>query len=145
MPVPGERWDDTLRRTTAAIRRMYLNHANADLVKVETGGYSDALAEHAAKVYALHGDQGIPPATLRMLWCMVDAFLGGVCCRGDVRAARRRCGPHPLRPDSKGLIWMETAETAYNEETFKSGIEIIIAGIRALAAPDPCDWHTPDA
>ena len=38
---------------------------------------------------------------------------------------------------------METAEAAYTEESFASGVEIIIAGIRAIAAPDPCDWATP--
>jgi len=137
-PIPGERWDDTLRRTTASIRQMYLNHAAADLFKVEMSGDSDALQEHTARIYALHGSQGIPPHILRTLWCVVDAFLGGFI-PAELQELRNR----PQHPDPAGRTWMETAQNAYTEQTFKSGIETIIAGTRGLAAPDPCDWHTP--
>lgn len=139
-PIPGERWDDTLRRTTASIRQMYLNHLKADLYKVEFGGYSAALAEHTARIYALHGNQGIPPQTLRRLWCLIDAYLGGFMA-AELQELRER----PEHPDPAGRDWVETAENAYTEETFKSGIEIIIAGVRQLSAPDPCEWRTPHA
>lgn len=139
-PIPGERWDDTLRRTTLSIRGMYLNHMRADLYKVELGGYSAALEEHTARIYALHGDQGIPPATLRRLWCLIDAFLGGFIA-AELQELRER----PDHPDPDGREWVEVAENAYNEQTFKDGLEIIIAGVRQLSAPDPCDWHTPEA
>ncbi len=137
-PIPGERWDDTLRRTTASIRRMYLNHMNADLYKVEMGGYSPALAEHTARIYGLHSDQGIPPETLRRLWCLIDAYLGGFMA-AELQEIRER----PEHPDPAGRPWVDMAENAYNEESFRSGVEIIIAGMRQLAAPDTCDWHTP--
>lgn len=137
-PVPGERWDDTLRRTMGSIRAMYLRHSKADLYKVEMGGYSGALAEHTARIYALHEGQGIPPEVLKRTWCIVDAFLGGFVAAelGELNAA-------PAHPDPEGRAWMQTAENAYTDETFASGVEIIIAGIRALCAPDPCDWRTP--
>ncbi len=139
-PIPGERWDDTLRRTTLSIRGMYLNHMRADLYKVELGGYSAALEEHTARIYALHSDQGIPPETLRRLWCLIDAFLGGFIA-AELQELRER----PDHPDPGGREWVEVAENAYNEQTFKDGLEIIIAGVRQLSAPDPCDWHTPEA
>lgn len=137
-PVPGERWDDTLRRTTSSIREMYLRHADANLQFAEEPGYSDGLAEHTSKVYRLHGEQGIPPAILRKAWRIIDAFLGGFIA-AELCELRER----PVHPDPQGRDWMETAETAYSEETFHDGIEIIIAGIRGLAAPDPCLWTTP--
>lgn len=137
-PIPGERWDDTLRRTTASIRRMYLNHRHADLYKVEATGYSEALEEHTARIYALHAEQGIPADLLRRLWCLIDAFLGGFI-PAELQELRNR----PEHPDPDGRAWMETAENAYNAESFSSGLEIIIAGVRQLSAPDPCDWHTP--
>lgn len=137
-PVPGERWDDTIRRTTLSIRQVYLDHPAADLVSVETSGYSEALQEHTARIYALHSAQGIPPQVLRTLWCVIDAFLGGF-----IPAELAELNNRPEHPDPAGRAWMETAETAYTEQTFKSGIETILAGTRALAAPDPCDWHTP--
>lgn len=137
--VPGERWDDTLRRTTRSIRAMYLRHASANLHLAEAPGYSDSLAEHTSKVYRLHAEQGIPPETLRKAWCIIDAFLGGFIV-AELRELRER----PVHPDPQGRDWMETAEAAYSEETFRDGVEIIIAGIRGLAAPDPCEWATPE-
>ena len=138
-PIPGERWDDTLRRTMGSIRQMYLRHSRAELHKVEMGGYSDSLSEHTARIYALHTAQGIPADVLRRAWCVVDAFLGGFV-DGELRELQER----PDHPDPQGRDWMETAENAYTDETFASGVEIIIAGLRALAAPDPCEWHTPE-
>lgn len=139
-PIPGERWDDTVRRTTASIRRVCLDHANAELSRVDMSGYSEALQGHTSRVYALHGAQGIPPRILRTLWCVIDAFLGGFI-PAELQELRYR----PEHPDPNGRDWMETAENAYTEASFASGIETIIAGTRALAAPDPCDWRTPEA
>ena len=139
-PVPGERWDDTLRRTMRSIRQMYLRHSRADLYKVEMGGYSSALAEHTARIYALHEAQGIPAAILRRTWCVVDAFLGGF-----IAAELEELNGQHEHPDPEGRSWMQTAESAYTQETFESGIDIIVAGVRALAAPDPCEWRTPGA
>ncbi len=137
-PVPGERWDDTLRRTMGSIRAMHLRHRHADLYKVETGGYSGALAEHTARIYGLHEAQGIPASVLSRAWCVIDAFLGGF-----IPAELAELNANVVHPDPEGRTWMQTAETAYTEESFKSGVEIIVAGIRALAAPDPCEWRTP--
>lgn len=137
-PIPGERWDDTLRRTTLSIRQVYLDHPHAELFTVELNGYSEALQDHTARIYALHSAQGIPPQVLRTLWCVIDAFLGGF-----IPAELAELNASPEHPDPAGRAWMETAENAYTEATFRSGIETIIAGTRALAAPDPCDWRTP--
>ena len=139
-PIPGERWDDPLRRTTRSIRQMYLNHMHADLYKVETGGYSAALEEHTARIYALHSNQGIPADLLRRLWCLIDAYLGGFM-PAELQELREK----PEHPDPQGRVWVETAESAYTEEMFNSGLEIIIAGIKHMAGGDEaCDWHTPE-
>ena len=137
-PVPGERWDDTIRRTMGSIRAMYLRHSHADLFKVEMGGYAGPLVEHTARIYALHEAQGIPAHILKRAWCVIDAFLGGF-----IPAELIELNASPEHPDPEGCTWMETAEAAYTEESFASGVEIIIAGIRAIAAPDPCEWTTP--
>lgn len=139
-PVPGERWDDTLRRTMASIRAMYLRHRRCNLWKVESNGYSAGLAEHTRRIYRLHEDQGIPPTTLRRLWRVVDAFLGGF-----IPAEIASLADESPRPDPTGQAWMETAEGAYGEQAFFDGIDLIVAGVRALSAPDPCDWRTPSA
>lgn len=137
-PVPGELWEDTLRRTMGSIRAMYLRHARADLHTVDFGGYSKALEEHTARIYALHEAQGIPADVLRRMWCVVDAFLGGF-----IGSELHELQERPAHPDPAGREWMATAENAYTDESFSSGVDIIIAGVRALSAPDPCDWRTP--
>ena len=138
-PIPDERWDDTVRRTTSSIRAMYLRHARAHLGSVETTAYSTGLEEHTAKVYRLHEEQGIPADILRKAWRIIDAFLGGFIAAK--LAELQRCTE---LPDPDGRSWVATAEGAYSQEAFDDGIEIIIAGIRGLAAPDPCKWRTPN-
>ena len=137
-PVPGERWDDTMRRTMGSIRAMYRRHARADLGKVENAGYAPGMQEHTARIYGLHEAQGIPPEVLRPAWQVVDAFLGGF-----VAGEMRELNEMPDHPEAEGRTWIETAEQAYGDEAFAAGVEIILAGIRALAAPDPCEWRTP--
>ncbi len=137
-PVPGERWDDTLRRTMSSIRQMYLRHRRCNLFKVETNGYSAGLIEHTKRIYRLHEAQGIPPETLRRLWRIVDAFLGGF-----IQAELASLSDGSPRPDPEGQEWMEAVEGAYDERAFFDGIDIIVAGVRAVSAPDPCDWRTP--
>ena len=139
-PVPGERWDDTLRRTTRSLRQMYLRHERCHLFKVEGAGYSAGVEEHTRRVYALHEAQGIPEDVLRRLWRVVDAFLGGFV---TAEAAERESLAE--RPDPSGQAWLETTELAYTEASFADGVEVIIAGTRALAAPNPCEWRTPAA
>ena len=85
------------------------------------------------------GDFGHAPSdTLRRLRRITDAFLGGFVI-AELDELERTGEP----PDPNGREWFETAVGAYSEEAFHDGIEIIIAGTRHLAEPDPCDWHTP--
>ncbi len=139
-PIPGERWDDTIRRTTSSIREIYLRHVTAHLFAVEAGGASPGVEEHTQRIYKLHEDQGIPAPILRKAWRIIDAYLGGFIL-GEMEDARQHI---EVSHEEDNETWRETAAGAYSEETFKDGIEIIIAGIRAMAEPDPCDWHTPE-
>ncbi|ANE22245.1 TetR family transcriptional regulator [Denitrobacterium detoxificans] len=139
-PIPGERWDDTIRRTTSSIREMYLNHSTAHLHTVESTGADPGMEEHIQRVYKLHEDQGIPAPILRKAWRIIDAYMGGFILGETDEVQHRSKLPH----EETAETWRETAAGAYSEETFHDGIEIIIAGIRAMAEPDPCDWHTPE-
>ncbi len=141
-PIPGERWDDTVRRTTASIRAMYFRHKNAHLFKIESTGLSQGVIEHTAHIQALHRAQGIPDDILNRFWRIIDAFLGGFIAdeAAEVESAHSGSAAMPeTLPE-----WAKTVEGAYSDQAFRDGIEIIIAGIRALAAPDPCEWRTPE-
>lgn len=138
--VSGERWDDTVRRTTASIRSMRVHHAKANLFKVEASAFSPGLREHTRRIQKLHRDQGIPPEVLERFWRIVDAFLTGFAVNetSEINSLGRKEAHSDDLPE-----WAETIEGAYSDRAFHDGIEIIIAGVRGLASPDPCDWRTP--
>lgn len=137
-PIPGERWDDTIRRTTMSIRQMHLRHHRAHLYRLHETAWSPALKKHTDHVQRLHGNQNIPEEILRRAWRIIDAFLTGFI----INEAREIENSSTL-PSSEEPVWMVTTAEAYSEQAFRDGIEIIIAGIRNLAAPDPCEWYTP--
>ncbi|MDO5042612.1 MAG: TetR/AcrR family transcriptional regulator [Slackia sp.] len=137
-PIPGERWDDTIRRTTSSIRQMHLNHSKARLYLVESEAWDPGLRDHTEHVQKLHREQGIPDHIFARAWRIIDAFLTGfiICeCTADDH--------HETLPDDEVPDWIGVTDAAYSDEAFHDGIEIIIAGIRNLAAPDPCEWRTP--
>ena len=39
--------------------------------------------------------------------------------------------------------WKRSVRAGYSERSFENGLFVIIEGIRAGAAPDPCQWRTP--
>ena len=136
--IPGERWDDTIRRTTSSIRDMYLRHARANLAFVHMSGNSPAFAAHIERIYTLHTAQGIPPQILDKAWRLIDAFLTGFLFNEciELQSARERLSGNESQ-------WHNAVTGAYSDEAFRNGIDIILEGIAALAAPDSADWHTP--
>lgn len=145
-PVPGERWDDTLRRTMHSLITMELAHPEIASISVtpEVGG--GGLERHTERIVNMHLAQGIPEPLFAQLWAMVDAYLTGFA---DNAIALRAAGLSAEALESAEARgdeprWKRLVATAYNDESFSAGVEIIINGIRALAAPDPCDWRTPE-
>lgn len=136
-PVPGESWDDTLRRTTASIRRTALAHPH---IWVKQHGYQTAAQPHTRRIYHLHKDQGIPIDVYRRLWCALEAYLTGFI---NQEITLMNAVFEPLDPNDPDYEWLMIAEEAYTDETFENGIELIIRGIRDLS-PDDCDWRTPE-
>lgn len=137
--IPGEHWDDTLRRTTASIRQMNLRHRRAHLHLIEGSALDPGMRDHTERIQRLHRDQGIPEDVFRRAWRIVDAFLSGFIVN-EIREMER-VGHHLLTDDQPA--WFETTEGAYSEQAFRDGLDIIIAGVRSIASPDPCEWHTP--
>lgn len=161
-PVPGERWDDTLRRTMTSIYREELAHPEIASIEVTSQAGAHGLARHTDRIVNLHLSQGMPESVLSQAWAMVDAFLTGFidnalalgrAAEGEARTAAEE-GAAP-RSDGEGAPdgkepgaasrppWQRIVAQAYTDEAFAHGVDIIIQGIRGLAAPDPCEWRTP--
>ena len=136
-PIPGERWDDSLRRTTRSIREVDLAHANAYIL---LRGWMPEVQFHTRRIFHLHKDQGMPLAVYRPMWSMVEAFLTGFISQ---EIAQRNAVFAPIDENDPDKDWLAVAETAYTDESFSAGTELIIGGVRELAAPDPCEWRTP--
>lgn len=137
--VPGEPWDDTVRRTTASIRDVFRAHPNVAEVIASSATWDTALREHTRKIVGLHLDQGIPEAVLEQAWGIIDAFLAGFT-KNEISMATFQQPP----ATDEGERWLAASRRAYTDESFHNGIEIIIAGIRSIAAPDTCEWRTPE-
>lgn len=128
-----------MRRTTASIRKMYLNHATANLIRIDAPGDSPALEAHTQRIYALHSAQGIPDEILQKLWRLLDAFLTGFLFN-EIQEINSHRSKHGMPKTA----WHETVAGAYSQEAFEDGVNIILAGVREMCAPDPCNWHTPE-
>ncbi|MDD5807108.1 MAG: TetR/AcrR family transcriptional regulator [Eggerthellales bacterium] len=142
-PIPGERWDDTLRRTVGSIRKIDLKYYrvwSAERSTLLARGFSPSTRFHTRRIYSLHKDQGIPVEVYRRLWALIEAYLIGFISQEIAQIGATWEHADPADPD---YAWLTIAENAYNDESFMNGLELIIDGVRAYAAPDPCEWYTP--
>lgn len=149
-PVPGERWDDTMRRTMTSIYREGVTHPDISSIEVQPSVGAEGLAQHTDKIVSLHLAQGMPEVILTQAWALIDAYLTGFTANAiavRTEQAAREVGKSVSLQASEGVtpLWQRIVAEAYTDEAFAHGVEMIIEGIRSLAAPDPCEWFTPIA
>ncbi len=157
-PVPGEMWDDTMRRTMTSIYRVETSHPELTGIKVGPQAGEGGLAAHTDRIVGIYLAQGMPEKVLTQAWAMVDAYLTGFIGNAIDLKSDHASLMHPMAAELRSLDaegassdavemapWRRIVTSAYTDEAFADGMEIIIQGIRALAAPDPCLWRTPEA
>ena len=156
-PVPGERWDDTLYRTMTSLymlckQRPYvaevMNH-----VEVGIG-----LEPYMMRLRKLFIDERMPEPIAIQVVAMADAYVAGFVARTRQRVVLGEAQDQEVHePVSRvqGLLtgrvpdrgpdkrWKQTVKASYGDRSFENGLFIITEGVRAGAAPDPCDWHMP--
>jgi len=138
-PVPGEYWEDTLHRTCASLRSTFLAHPRTRLMYYELG--LRWPQHHNRNIYQMHADQGIPVEIYESLYAALRAYLTGFI-DNEAREMVRQMEPtdDPYDRDD----WKRIYDESLSDASFHEGIDLIIGGIRAKAAPDPCDWRTPE-
>jgi len=135
--VPGETWDQSVRRVGRSLREMALRHPKA-FPLVALASVDDPLVQdYAARIERLHSFHGIPDSTFRRMWSVLDAFLAGFllllatsCCQeavaqGDADASREACNGPPVNRSE-----------ALSAEAFDHDLDIIIEGIRKVEMLD---------
>lgn len=138
-PVPGEYWEDTLHRTCESLLRANLRHPNIRIMLLKT--QLNPPQQHQKSVYYLHTDQGMPLEVYEVMYGVLRSFLTGFI---DV-AAKRQLELIAQGDDANmGGEWSRISANDTELERFRQGIDFIIAGTKALAAPDPCNWRTPE-
>lgn len=143
-PVPGERWDKTLVRTMGSIRREAMLHPHLSALFFDEEIASRGLEKHTQKIVTLHLEQGIPLDVFKKAWAIIDAFLTGFSLHESTTAREELFHKASGEASHQLTDWQEIYFTAYNDVSFYNGIQIIIEGIRNIAAPDPCEWYTPE-
>ena len=171
-PVRGERWEDTLLRTMRDLRRACVNHPHLGEL-LNDRNVSEGLEPYMMRLRAIDLGQGMPEEIAVQMLSIADAFFAGFCLRAGQRVAeepaaaptapaqrgagdgtrfatesrvpglltgKRAVTTRIVEPNDR---WKRTVRVGYSERSFENGIFVIIAGIRAGAAPDPCRWYTP--
>lgn len=169
--VRGELWEDTLLRTMHSLRRACASRPHfAELLNDPC--ISEGLEPYMMRLRALYLAQGMPEEIAVQMLSVADAFFAGFCLRSRQRvsdgprgkgAAPERAAGEGARFASESRVpgmltgkrtvttrivepnerWRRTVRAGYSERAFENGLFIIIEGIRAGAAPDPCRWRTP--
>ncbi len=138
-PVPGEYWEDTLHRTCESLLNVNLRHANIRIMQLKT--QLNPPQQHQKSVYYLHADQGMPLEVYEVMYGVLRSFLTGFI---DVAAARQLELIEQGDDTNMGGEWSRISASDTELERFRQGVDFIIAGTKALAAPDPCNWRTPE-
>jgi AcrR family transcriptional regulator len=143
-PVPGEFWEDTLMRTMNSLRRCFNEHPAICELSLSEESDSAGWQAHNQRIITMHLEQGIPEDVFTQAWALIDTFLAGFADNERRQRALAAAGKAPSPAELSAMpIWQRIPWQAYSDESFNNGIRMIIASIRALAAPDPCEWYTP--
>lgn len=173
-PIPGEPWDDAFLRTMHAKRCACVEHPHLARL-LNDPRVSAGLEPYMMRLCALHIEQGMPEDIAIQMIGIADAFFTGFCLRSFQRAddgvdcdergeaatagdgarfsaesrvpgmltgARSAPTTRILHPNEH---WRRSVREGYSERSFEAGLLVIVAGVRAGAAPDPCAWRTPAA
>lgn len=131
--VPGETWDDSVRRVARSVRHMACRHPRAfELVAVAPID-EPPVVDYAQAIVQLHEEQGIPKERFVSLWGIIDSFLTGFLLMETQAITRKR----PAHAGSEERVALAAQmPTALSSETFETALETIIAGLRQTVMRD---------
>lgn len=124
-PVPGETWQQSLRRVARANRAMALAHPRAFMLFVMTPQFESPSLEFTRSVFAIHASEGLPSHMPEYFLSLMHSFLTGFQLQEMyVKEHLTAEEAAPLREDSA----VRMIANLYDEEAFNRNLDIIIAG-----------------
>lgn len=130
--IPGEAWQDTLRRVAHCHRAMALSHPGAFMLFVQTPSFEEPILSYTERVFLLHGHQDIPEDMPFIFLSVMHSFLPGFQL---VESMAKSADKDRLPAKAQRFI------SLFTEEAFDRDLEIIIAGLTAkydLPTKPPC-------
>lgn len=133
--VPGEAWDDSIRRVACSLRDMTLRHPRAFPLVAGAAVFESPVLEYAARIRALHSRQDISQETFVGMWSVCDAFLTGFMVMLAQAAIRSEEAAFALAPAAhgadEGRELAAALSAVLSEDAFRRDLEVVIAGLRA--------------
>lgn len=127
--VPGEPWQDTVRRTLRSYRDLAVRLPHSFELLALAPYDTSPVAPHLAGVVASLERGGLGPAEARQILGIVDAYATGfLVVWARSRAAARSTGANAAPPEVTGMRELET---------FDQGLEALIAGLDATLVHGP--------
>lgn len=164
----GERWEDTLIRTTLSLRHACVSAPHfAELLSDPCVG--SGIEPYMLELRLIYLGQGMPEDIAVQLISITDSYLVGFSLRSRqnlrieaAEQARKEAEADAARfattsrvpgmltgkvkpaaePPRFNERWRQTVAEGYSEESFQKGLLVIIEGIRA-GMGGHCDWATP--
>ncbi len=165
----GERWEDTLIRTTLSLRRSCSRSPHfAELLSDPRVGAG--IEPYMLELRLIYLGQGMPEDIAVQLITIVDSYLSGFLFRSrqnrrieEAERERKLSEADSSRFSTTSRVpgmltgkaertqtpprfnerWRKTVAEGYSETSFEKGLLVIIEGIRAGMGGQPCDWQTP--
>jgi AcrR family transcriptional regulator len=143
--VPGEEWDDSIRRVAGSLREMTLRHPRAFPLVAAAPVFESPVLEYAARIRALHARQKISQERFVAMWSVCDAFLTGfmvMLAQAAVRAGEAAlpiagspksasAGPGAAAATTEDHALAAGLADVLSEEAFARDLEVVLAGLRA--------------
>ncbi len=133
--VPGESWDETVRRVAFSLREMTLRHPSAFPLVAAAPVFESPVLEYAARIRRMHDRQHISQEAFVGMWSVVDAFVTGfmvMLAQAAVRAQEAASSDEAAAPGASGNRELAAALTdVLSEAAFRRDLEIVLAGLHA--------------
>lgn len=120
--IPGETWQDSLRRVARLNRDMALRHPKAFMLFVLVPIFESPVYEFTKRVFSTHEDQGIPSEMPAIFLSLMHSFLPGFQLAEAYANEQKK--------DVGKMLDREYLLELFNEKSFYRNLDIIITGLQ---------------
>ena len=120
--IPGETWQQSLRRVAYVHRKMALSHPNAYMLFIQTPPFESPVVEYTMRMFDIHLNQNLPENMPFLFLSLMHSFVSGFQL---VESYSVTINPDDLSDNARKFTAL------FNEEAFDRNLSIIIAGLEA--------------